>query len=352
MSPERLTLDEWLRRQLRCPYGDHQPLEAQAEQLRCPAGHTFPVAGGVPVLLRSDIAGTHPQWWTTPAHIIAVRLGAEPKPLRAGEIDPFVRSLGVATCGLLYRRLPTPLPRYPIASVEALPPGDGRTFLDIGGNWGRWGLGAARRGYRVVVVDPSLKAAVVGQRIADRLGLAVRYVVADGRHLPFAASGFAVSFSYSVLQSLAKEDVRAVLSEMARVTELGGTVRVQMANRLGIRRLTKGTAEIARDIMKRLRDPRFSPWPFRVRGWTPWEIERCFEELVGTTTFMVDGFFTLNAQIADVDLLQRRYAAVVYLSDALRRLSQVLPGLRYVADSIFVEARNSRRDASRERGTV
>jgi SAM-dependent methyltransferase len=235
-----------------------------------------------------------------------------------------------------------PVSRYPIASLDSLPPGEGRTFLDVGGNWGRWGLGAARRGYRVVVVDPSLRAAVVGQRIADTMGLAVRYVVADGRHLPLAGGGFAVSFSYSVLQHLAREDASAVLREMARVTERGGTVRVQMANRLGLRRLTIAAADTGRDALRRLGDASFRPWPFRVRGWSPRETERCFEELVGPPTIAVDGFFTLNAQIGNVDLLRRRYAAVVYASCAMTRLARALPSLRYIADSLGIEARNVR----------
>ncbi|HSZ82502.1 MAG TPA: class I SAM-dependent methyltransferase, partial [Polyangia bacterium] len=259
-----------------------------------------------------------------------------------GEIDSFVRKASVATCGHLYRGMRDPLPRYPIASLDALPPGEGRTFLDVGGNWGRWALGAAARGYRTVVADPSLRAALAGQRIADQLGRAVRYVVADGRHMPFARGAFAVSFSYSVLQSLAKDDARAVLREMARVTEDGGTVRVQMANILGLRRIMKTVAEAGYDLFRRLRDPSYAPWAFRVRAWTPKEITHCFEELVGPTTLSIDGFFTLNAQLTDVDLLQRRYAAVVHASRALTGLARVVPPLLNVADSLYAQARNTR----------
>jgi hypothetical protein len=345
MTPERMVLDDWLARNLRCPFDDHQHLSADGkgeESLCCPSGHTFPVAAGIPILLRADGGSTHPKWWTTPEQIDAVRARGRIRPLVPGEIDPFVRRVSVATCGLLYRGMRDPLPRYPIASLDALPPGDGRPFLDVGGNWGRWGLAAAGRGYRVVVIDPALSAALTGQRIADSLGLPVRYVVADGRHLPLPAGTVAVSFSYSVLQSLAKEDARAVLGEMARVTERGGTVRVQMANILGVRRISMALGEAVRDLVDRFRDPNFSPWAFRVRAWTPREMRRCFEELVGPTSLSIDGFFSLNAQISDVDLLQRRYAAVVHASYALTRVARVFPSLLYLADSLYVEARNTR----------
>jgi SAM-dependent methyltransferase len=351
MTPERRALDEDLARRLRCPHGDGEPLEARGETLRCTRGHAFPVVRGIPVLLRADAPSTHPLWWTTPAQLAAARVTAPVAALAPGEIEPFVRRASVATCGRLYRGMRDPLPRYPIASLDALPPGDGRSFLDVGGNWGRWGLGAAARGYRAIVVDPSLRAALAGQRIADALGAAVSYVVADGRHLPFAEGAFAVSFSYSVLQHLPKDDVRAVVAEMARVTERDGTVRVQMANLLGLRRMTQTLAERGRDFVRRLRDPAFSPWAFRVRSWTPREIARCFEELVGPTTLSIDGFFSLNAQLGDVDLLRRRYAAVVHASRALTRLAGLLPRMLYVADSLYAQARNTRGAAGPKTGT-
>jgi hypothetical protein len=340
MTAARKGFDDWLAQHLRCPY-EGGSLHVDGESIRCAAGHTFPVVRGIPVLLRNDVESTHTKWWTTPEQIEALRR-AEVPPLRPGEIDPFVRRIVVWTCGLLYQGMRDPLPRYPIASLDVLPFGDGRKLLDVGGNWGRWALGAAGRGYQAVVVDPSLRAAFAGQRIADALGRDVRYVVADGRHLPFDAACFAVSFSYSVLQSLDKSVARELVREMARVTELNGIVRVQMANVFGLRRLTKGLADAIRDRVKALADPQFTRWPFRVRSWTLPEIRRCFTDLVGPTTVSVDGFFSLNAQPADADPLRRRYAAVIHASRVLVGLSRVVPPLAYVADSLYAEAKNTR----------
>jgi hypothetical protein len=118
-----------------------------------------------------------------------------------------------------------------------------------------------------------------------------------------------------------------------------------MANVFGPRRLTKALADVAQDAAKRLSNPAFESWSFRVRAWTLPEIRRCFEELVGPTTISVDGFFSLNAQAADVDLLLRRYAAVVRASGALTRLARHVPALAYVADSLYAEATNERGEA-------
>jgi uncharacterized protein YbaR (Trm112 family) len=335
------SFDTWLDQHLACPY-EGNPLQREVQSLRCPAGHLFPVVHGIPVLLPTDSESTHPLWWTTPARVAALQSAPPTAPLQPGQVDPFVHDAIIATCGLLYRGMRTPLPRYPLPSVKDLPPGEQRTFLDVGGNWGRWGLSASGRGYRAVVVDPSLEAALAGQRIAAQLDRNVRYVVGDGRKLPFVARAFAVSFSYSVLQSLDKANARQVITEMARVTEKDGLVRVQMANILGIRRIAKTLSELATEYGHLLRGHPYEPWIFRVRAWTPHEIRQVFDQVVGPTTLSIDGFFSLNAQTSDIDLLKRRYAAVVYASRAMVALSRALPPLMYAADSLYADARNTR----------
>jgi hypothetical protein len=54
-----------------------------------------------------------------------------------------------------------------------------------------------------------------------------------------------------------------------------------------------------------------------------------------------DGFFALNAQATDIDLLSASRAAVVRASQVLRWLSERLPPLRTVADSLMVASTNT-----------
>jgi len=51
-----------------------------------------------------------------------------------------------------------------------------------------------------------------------------------------------------------------------------------------------------------------------------------------------DGFFSLNVQATDVDLMPWRYRVVVHASEALRKLSAGLPTLANCADSLYVSA--------------
>jgi SAM-dependent methyltransferase len=218
---------------------------------------------------------------------------------------------------------------YPIPEIR-LAPGDGRLFLEVGCNWGRWCVSAARRGYRVVGVDPSLDAIRAARSIAGRLGVDAEYLVADARHLPFADETFDVVFSYSVFQHFSKRDAVASFAEIGRVLRPSGLSLVQMANVWGLRSLWNQLRE------RRFREPRTL---FDVRYWGPRELEREFSRAVGRTELAVDGYLTLNPQPADLALLPRRYRAVVRTSEALRALSARIPALTYAADSLYVASR-------------
>src|SRR5262249_41288403 len=115
-----------------------------------------------------------------------------------GEVDPFVRNAIGATNGNLYQHLVGNLREYPIPRLR-LPAGENRPFLEVGCNWGRWCIAAARLGYKTVGIDPSLKSIRAAKRVSRQLGIEITYVVADGRYLPFRDRSFDQVFSYSVL---------------------------------------------------------------------------------------------------------------------------------------------------------
>ena len=253
----------------------------------------------------------------------------DPEPRATQRIDPAVQELVAATCGGLYRHLVGRLERYPIPELP-LPPGDGALFLDIGCSWGRWTIAAARRGYRAVGVDPSLAAVAAARRVAHQLEVEVTYVVADARHLPFPDRSFDVAFSYSVLQHFSKVEALRSFDEIGRVLRRGGLAKIQMANAYG-----------ARSIWNQLRDHRYrEPRKlFDIRYWSPGELAGELSRRVGSTSIEADGFFTLNPQLADLELLPRRYRALIRSSDMLRRASGHVRSLRYAADSLYAVSR-------------
>ena len=320
------TIDSWLRRRLVCPR-DHGTLTDEGTMLVCAAGHRYPCVEGIPVMVLDDVRQTH---W------IAAHSLEEPEADISGNgnniIDPYVRDAVGATCGNFYgaefSRTMTqyPIPRLPIAARHT-----DELLLDVGCNWGRWTFAAARAGFLVVGIDPSLIGIRAARRVAAQLGLRANFIVADARYLPFTAGTFETVFSYSVLQHFAPEDVVTSAREMRRVLVDGGRVAVQMAAMFGLRSLV----QLARRKFTRARE-------FQVRYWPPTKVRRAFDRAVGPARLEADSYFSLNAQAADLPLLAPKHRMIVRLSDRLRRTSAYIPWLVSLADSVYVHATSSR----------
>ena len=305
-----------------CPR-DRTALRESSRELVCEQGHAYGVVDGVPVLLVEEVAFTHCEAQRALAATHTESPLLMPAPV-GNEIDPWVNKWIAATNGALYSHLAGKLQEYPIPNLR-LPPGNGRLFLEIGCNWGRWCIAAARAGYRPIGIDPSLGGVRAARHVATQLGVDALFVVGDGRYLPFRDCIIDQAFSYSVLQHLSKENTRATLREVRRVLRPGGESLIQMANKLG-----------PRSLYNQMRHWFVKTQGFEVRYWLPGELLAAFREELGPTTLEVDGFFSLNPQISDIRFLPRKYQAVVRASEALRKASRILPPLRYAADSLYM----------------
>lgn len=304
-----------------------QRLSQGSSTLTCKNAHSYAVVEGIPILLLAEVKQTHIEGER------ALAVAEKPESANLPQfnvvpsvIDPFVQNAIGATNGSLYQHLVGKLTEYPIPRLR-LPPGNGRLFLEIGCNWGRWCIAAARLGYVPVGIDPSLKAIRAARRVASQLGIRAHYLVADGRYLPFPNETFSHAFSYSVLQHIPKADVTQTLGELRRVLRPGAASTVQMPNALGIR----CAYHQFRRCFREARD-------FEVRYWTPHELVSAFEHAIGPTRMLVDGFFSLNPQFSDRRFMPRKYQALVWLSEALRRASQTVPAMAYVADSLYLDS--------------
>jgi len=317
-------VDEWLREHLVCPR-DEQPLSEGNGFLVCTEGHTYPYVNGIPIMLTPELPDTH--WIATYS---LEHLHDEEPSVPVDGIDAFVREAVAATCGNLYARVGATMNRYPIPHFPVNARTKEEPLLEIGCNWGRWCFSAARRGFRVVGIDPSLPGIRAAHRVAERLGITASFVVADARRLPFRRRTFETIFSYSVLQHFSPADFRRTIAEAARVTADNGRVILQMPNRFGVR-----------NLFQQIRTGFAAPQRFEVRYWSPTALLREIASTIGPAHLEVDGYFSLNAQTSDLDLLPNRYRAIVRLSDWLRRMSDRNPVLIYLADSLYVHGRRS-----------
>ena len=321
-------MNEWLKQNLVCPR-DYSRLSLDGDSLTCEMAHTYPYVGGIPVMLIEETIPTQQKEFSESlekAKDIGEHVSSEEKQAGRGQIDPYVQEVIGATCGIMYEHLIDKLDEYPIPDLR-LPNSSGQHFLDIGCNWGRWCISAARKGYNPIGIDHNLDALFAARRVADQLGIEAAYVVADARYLPFVSDSLDVVFSYSVLQHFAKEDVRSSLSQVARVLKPSGFCFIQMPNTFGLRSLYH---QFKRGLRK--------AEAFEVRYWSPSELEKTFSSLIGPTSLSVDGYFSVNAQTADIGQLRAVHKMAVLFSNRLRSLSEKIGPMKLFADSLYVKS--------------
>lgn len=329
-------MNQWLIDHLACPR-DKGPLKFEGGRLVCESGHTYPVVDDIPVMLIEEAESTHGYIAETLETAqryeeSGVLPDAKEQPLN-GDIDPFVQGEIPYTSGNLYFSVQHKLKRYPIPETR-LAQGNGERLLDIGCNWGRWSIAAAKKNYRPVGFDPSLKAVTAARRVAKQLGVEADFIVGDSRFLPFRNDSFDVVFSYGVFQHLSKENVRISLDEVGRVLKPKGKTLMQMPNKYGIRQYQqhwrRGFTE-GKD--------------FEIRYWTPSELMNTFTEKLGSTQMTTDCYFGLGIQRGDIDLLPLKYKIIIQTSEVLRRFSNAFPLLTKVADSVYLESVNERKSS-------
>ncbi len=329
-------MNEWVRRHLVCPR-DKQQLELSDNKLICTAGHTYPIVEDIPIMLVDDAETTHGYIEQTLESIkqsetfIDEYGDSENESGDQAAIDKFVQGEVPYTSGILYLAVQHKLTRYPIPETR-LPQGHGERLLDIGCNWGRWTIAAARKGYQPIGIDPSLQAILAARRVSKQLEVKTDFVVGDARFLPFAEDAFETVFSYSVFQHFSKENVRTCLDEVVRVLKKNGKTLFQMSNKYGIRQFQ----QYRRRGYTEGKD-------FEIRYWTPSELMETFETKFGETKMTTDCYFGLGIQGKDVDLLPLKYKVVIYSSEILRKISGVIKPLTKVADSVYLESINQKK---------
>jgi SAM-dependent methyltransferase len=314
----------------------------------CSKGHDYPVVDGVPVLLVDSEAQTIPIAKESLRVARAVANGApyedpfltatlgindeerrqllEQASRSQSPIDPVVRFLIGATNGIMYLDQIGKVGDYAIPELR-LPPGNGQSLIDLGCNWGRWSIAAARLGYRPIGIDPSLGSVLAARRICKQMGLKADFIVGDARFLPFADKSIATAFSYSVLQHFSKQDARLALEEVGRVLSKEGTSLIQMPNSYGIR-----------CFYHQLRRGFRATSGFDVRYYTPSELVQLFESTIGPTKTSVDCFFGIGLQLSDIELFPVSRRIIIRTSEALRRASESLPVLKLIADSLYLRS--------------
>jgi len=334
-------MDDRLLPLLECPR-DHTDLRLQDGDLYCASGHRYPVVGGVPIFLLAEKdqtigvarASLEAPERTADAPLYVETLGisdelkrrVEKAWIAGGKIDPAVAHLIGATSGLGYVHRIGRLSAYPIPEIS-VGDGNGELLLDVGSSWGRWAVSAARKGWRVVAIDPSLGALLAAQRAFPEFSSNIYRVCGDARFLPFKPGIFCCAFSYSVIQHFSESDAELAIAELGRVLHRGGFAKIQMAHRGGLR-----------STYSRTRRNYQNSGPFRVRYWSLAAMRDAFEKNVGPAHLAPEAFGGLGLLSEDRNLVSPAARAATAISELLKRLSVALPALIKFADSVYVIA--------------
>lgn len=238
----------------------------------------------------------------------------------------FIQAMLVPTCGNLFRGT-TLAEIYPIPSIpDAVPRGN---ILDVGCNWGRWSIAAARSGRRVVAIDIHLKALLAARQLIRKAapGNEPLFVLADARCMPFARDSFDGVFSYSVVQHFSKDNAILIFREIGRVLKRRGTSVIQMPNRVGMRNLIARFARGWSDDSE-----------FDVRYYSIRELLDLSSAQIGASKWAPDCYFGLNVHADDREFVPAIKRWIVDLSTYFLWASKNVPTLGRIADSVFVIA--------------
>jgi len=307
-------------------------------------GHKYPIVSGIPVFLLSEKDQTIETATTSlkaaeskidaPLYVETLGISAEQRRevernWASGQtrIDPAISFLIGATSGSSYANSVGRLESYPIPNIP-IRNGNGDRLLDIGSSWGRWSVSAARKGWRVIGIDPSLGALLAAQRAFSRLGLEMTFVCGDARFMPFKPASFRCVFSYSVIQHLSEPDAGIVVGEVARVLSRGGFAKIQMAHKGGLR-----------STYSRTRRDYLSGGSFRVRYWSLLSIRELFEDKIGPSVVMAEAFGGLGLLAEDRKYVSTKARVLITISTLVKRLSSFVRPLIQLADSVYVISR-------------
>ena len=241
-------------------------------------------------------------------------------------IDAAISYLLGATSGRGYVNQIGRLQSYPIPDIP-IGAGDGRLLLDIGSSWGRWAVSAARKGWQVVGLDPSIGAIAAAKRAFSRSGLDMTFVCGDARFMPFQPDSFQCVFSYSVIQHFSESDAEIALAEVGRVLRRGGFAKIQMAHKGGLR-----------STYSRTRREYVNSGRFRVRYWSLPSLQEVFERTIGRSTLTAEAYGGLGLLPEDQKYVSSTARALIAVSALLKRLSTSIGPLIYLADSVYVLA--------------
>lgn len=236
-----------------------------------------------------------------------------------------------ATNGIHYVSAIGKLKSFPIPDIPIPASANRGLLLDIGNGWGRWLVGAGRKGYIPVGIDIRLEFCETAREVLKLNGLNGYTVVADLGELPFKEGVFDAVWSFSVIQHTHYKRLTSCLNHIHRILQKGGFCFLEFPNKSGIRN-RMGTVEKAH---KEKDD--YNSWC--VRYYSIKEYRKMFKNIFNNFSFKTHSVLGIGVLPNDLQfVVGLKNKLIVLTSLLLTKISSIVTPLKNVADSIYISS--------------
>jgi uncharacterized protein YbaR (Trm112 family)/SAM-dependent methyltransferase len=191
-------------------------------------------------------------------------------------------------------------------------------------------VASGQQGYCPVGIDIKIEPLQAAQRVLKHHKLKGYVVAADLKQLPFQSGVFDQVYSYSVIQHVHREYAGKCVHECSRVLGRGGSALLEFP-------VSHGLTNFRHSRRNRIAEENdYLSWCVRYYSFR--ELELLFHEAFGNSQIEVDCYLGIGIRPEDIDMLPWPQKGVVFLSEAMKFLSRVVPCFSNLSDSVFVHA--------------
>jgi len=252
-------------------------------------------------------------------------------------IEDQVQVIIASTNGIHYKDKVNKLTSYPRYELPIEPAqNDNALMLDIGCGWGRWLIAGADKNYIPIGLDLIPEFAETSLKVLQAHNKTGYVVVGDLEHIPFKENIFDLVWSFSVIQHTHYDKLTSCLNHINRVLTKDGFTLLEFPNKNGIRNFFTSRK------WEQHRHDKNSGRPLSVRYYTPKQYEEIFMQAFGNFSFTNHSFMGIGVLKEDIKYVSTKNKIPVAISLAGSLLTRVIPGLKYISDSIYIKAKSNR----------
>ncbi len=245
---------------------------------------------------------------------------------------PYVQEMIGGTNGNHYLDLIGNLTSYPIPEIPLPAVQQNNLLLDIGVGWGRWMVAAAEKGYVPVGIDIKLESCEAALTVLKDLGHTGYTVVADLQAIPFQDNVFEQVWSFSVIQHTHRRRALNCLKEIHRILQPNQSCKLEFPLKHGF-----WNKRVIANRTDKNEENDFDSWC--VRYYDLKELESWCNTIFGNFNFSNHCYFGIGILPLDLYYVKWYYKPIVATSLLLNATSKIVSPLKYVSDSVYIEAK-------------